>query len=326
MRLLLLICVLQSFISTTVRADELSGTWKFNKSAEYFGNIKEIKAPPVTTFQVVNGQLSLQGDCSLYLKSKRNEFFYSDVFQGLSKQGVDDEMLGKYFKKTFTFDLKKVKYFYEVERDKRFKCGIFFQDILISENTLIVPAGEVFYGFTKSNGGASAPLPPSINLYDRKLSQLPFNTSTYSQLCLQILPFKKRVPQTTTKCAPVYYPYVASKQDNDALAKLIGTHDYEKGGARNVSSYDNPFKYNLHPVFVLLPPLKDVLIAAVIDLEPGPNENRDTMSGAFLAIKEGKVTDQLNDGCTITEDYFCVDDNGKRRYQLLDSGKFKEVK
>ena len=66
-------------------------------------------------------------------------------------------------------------------------------------------------------------------------------------------------------------------------------------------------------------------LVRVDDLEQGPNEQRDVMSGVFLAIKNGKVTDQLNEGCTITTDYACVDDDGKRRYQLLGTGKFQKL-
>jgi hypothetical protein len=71
--------------------------------------------------------------------------------------------------------------------------------------------------------------------------------------------------------------------------------------------------------------MKDVLLVRVDDFEPGSNENRDTMSGAYLAIKDGKVTDQLNHGCDINSEYFCVGSDGNKQYQLLDSGKFKKL-
>lgn len=62
----------------------------------------------------------------------------------------------------------------------------------------------------------------------------------------------------------------------------------------------------------------------VEDLE-GSLEDRDMMSGVYLVIKEGKVSDELNDGFTIDERHVCTDDDGKKRYRLLESGKFKKL-
>jgi hypothetical protein len=168
-------------------------------------------------------------------------------------------------------------------------------------------------------------MPSNVNLYGHKLSQLPFSVSNFMTLCEASIPGIKGVKQTTDKCAPVYYPYSATKKDTDALTQMIGNHNYQKGGARNAEDYDNPLANNLHPTFMILPPLHDVLIVRVDDFEPGPNEQRDTMSGAYLAIKDGKVTDQLNFGCAIDIDYFCVAEDGTKQYQLLDTGKFKKL-
>lgn len=147
----------------------------------------------------------------------------------------------------------------------------------------------------------------------------------YSNLCTSSLLKVKGTPQTTDPCAPVYFPYTIAKKDTDALSQLIGRHTYKKGGARHAEDYDNPAANNLHPTFVVLPPMEDVLLVRVDDFEPGTNANRETMSGAYLAIKDGKVTDQLNDGCDINTEYACVGDDGKKQYQLLDSGKFKKL-
>jgi hypothetical protein len=160
--------------------------------------------------------------------------------------------------------------------------------------------------------------------YERKTAQLPFHPANYVTHCLAKIPMVKGVPQGTTKCSPVYTPYVATAT-GDALAQVIGNHNYKQGGALYADDYAPPFASKLHPVFVVLPPLKDVLLVRVDDMEQGPGEQRDVMSSVYLAIKNGKVTGQLNDGCVITTEYACADEDGKRLYQLLESGRFQQL-
>jgi hypothetical protein len=49
---------------------------------------------------------------------------------------------------------------------------------------------------------------------------------------------------------------------------------------------------------------------------------RDTMSGVYLAIKNGKVTDQLNEGCGFDLDFVCSSPSQTIKYKLLETGKF----
>lgn len=238
------------------------------------------------------------------------------LFQPLLKQDVTETKLAPYLSKQFGVTLESVNAYYEAE-DHPNRCNRPLGDFILTENVLLVPfAGSAFYRFVRA---ADTP-----QLYGRKTSHMPFNLTAYTTACLGSLPMTKGVPQATAKCGPVYMPYVATA-NGDALSQLIGTHDYQKGGARYAEDYAPPFANKLHPVFIMLPPMKDVLLVRVDDLEQGPNEQRDVMSGVFLAIKNGKVTDQLNEGCTITTDYACVDDDGKRQYQLLETGKFQKL-
>lgn len=145
-------------------------------------------------------------------------------------------------------------------------------------------------------------------------------------LCYATYPSIKKRPISTTKCAPVYYPYAIYPKDKDPLSVLIGSHKYVSGGSQNnnAEDYDDPVSNGLHPVFMLLPPLGDVLLVRVEDLEGG--EDRDGIGGVFLSIKNGKVVDQLNDDCDWDERYYCSREGKKPRYQLLENGKFKELK
>lgn len=303
-------------------ADELSGTWKFEKSKEYFGAVKNVPSPKYLFAQIVNGKLSLSQKC--YTDLKQIPYNFSDIYQSLVKQDVSEKAVDQFLTKNFAFVAQKKTSYSISDYDE--KCLAPFFDIVVTDNELVtVYGGAVFYSYTRTSGGTNKPLPSNVTLYGHKLSQLPFSMSNFMNLCEASIPSLKGVKQSTDKCAPVYYPYSATKKDTDALTQLIGSHDYKKGGARNAEDYDNPLANNLHPTFMILPPLKDVLVVRVDDFEPGIKEQRDMMSGAYLSIKDGKVIDQLNFGCTIDPDYYCVAEDGTKQYQLVDTGKFKKL-
>lgn len=165
------------------------------------------------------------------------------------------------------------------------------------------------------------PLPPNVNLYGRKLSHLPFNLKSFYDFCINA-----EHKLDVGKCTPVYAPYWAKSTDPDPLAKAIGTHDYNKYlGTYAGHGYENPFAHDLKPFFVILPPLNDVLIAHVSDLEQGEKFGRDGIHPVYITIKNLKVVDQIDAECNISKDYFCINDEGKKQYQLLPSGKFKKL-
>ncbi|WP_296943949.1 hypothetical protein [uncultured Massilia sp.] len=312
--------VLATMLAGQACAVDLSGTWRYEKGMDYDGGAK-VAAPKSPWLQMVNGSAAVSPTC--FVKLRKTRYLYSTPFQALLKDGVDETTLDGYLAKHFAFSLKGGPDYYEADIDT--DCATPLGDYLVTDKRLLLPfAGSSFYSYVRSDGGTARPVDPSIPLGGRKLSQLPFSTATFSHLCAGIIPRAGGVPQATDKCAPVFYPYVANEKDADPLAQLIGRHDYNKGGGNHADDYAPPFASKLHPTFMLLPPLKDVLLVRVDDLEGG-NDERDAMSGAYLAIRNGKVTDQLNEGCTIDDAYACVDRDGKKRYQLRDNGKFDKL-
>lgn len=319
MRTLIPSVFLVSLLASHAYAADLSGTWRYEKGMDYSGQIKVVPKAPV--IQIVNGKAAFSPSC--FVKLDKARYLYSSPFQMLLKQGVDEAALDMYLVKNASFSLKGDKAYYEADEDAN--CNAPLREFLVSGNRLLVPfAGTAFQAYVRSDGGTARPVDPKLQLAGRKPSQLPFSVAAYMNLCEGLVPRVKGVPQATDKCAPVYYPYVASDKDTDALAKLIGTHDYKKGGAIHADDYASPFASKLHPTFAILPPLKDVLVVRVDDFEGGQGQ-RDTMSGAYLTIRDGKVIDQLNEGCTIDDTYACVGEDGKKRFQLLDTGKFKKL-
>jgi hypothetical protein len=131
-------------------------------------------------------------------------------------------------------------------------------------------------------------------------------------------------PQLSKKCDSAFFPYIVRRNIKDPLLKLIGAHEFLKGGANGPSGdYDNPVANNLHPVVLIFPPLKNVVLVRVADIE-GADDARDQMSGVYLAIKDGKVTDQLNEGCSFDENYVCSTPGELAKYKLLETGKFMQ--
>lgn len=312
-------------VSVTVEADvdELSGTWKYAKSTIYA--TKKGIAPPVEyrTIQIVNGELALRPACDMATVYKKESYLYNDFFQMALKGGVDETAMADFSKKQLDFDLLSMKNVYVGSKLTK-HCATGFNRLFVTKNKLVFAgSGGSFDAYTRSDGGAERKMDPAINLYARRLSHLPYSASNFTVLCEDLLPRVNYSPGATNKCAPVMYPYVASKSDADPLARTIGSHNYKKGGADGDADYDNPVAHNLHPVFLLLPPLKDIVVVAVHDVEYG--DARPGTGAVFLSIRNNKVVDQINASCTLNDEYACVDGEGKKRYQLLSSGKFQKT-
>ena len=54
----------------------------------------------------------------------------------------------------------------------------------------------------------------------------------------------------------------------------------------------------------------------------GCQETREQISGAFLAIKDGKVADELNTGCELDVRFACLTRDG-HKFKRMPSGKFE---
>jgi hypothetical protein len=313
-----------SLVATTVVADDIDGTWKFEKAIDHEGLLQNVDPPPeYRTIQIVNAQLGLPPECFVSLEKMvdRLDVPFQVMFRAAD---LNTKQIGEYLDKKFGFKLTDVSYRADPHMSDCNKLGL---DILVSKDRIIViKAGLIFLSYKRSDGGTSTASRSTVPLYGHKLSQLPYNQKNFMNLCADHYPRGKKGPLTTTKCAPVYYPYAVYAKDKDPLSALIGTHKYLAGGSQtnNAEDYDDPLSNGLHPVFMLLPPLGDVLLVRVEDMQGG--EVRDGIGGVFLSIKNGRVVDQLNDDCNWNERYYCGYDDGKPRYQLLESGKFKELK
>jgi hypothetical protein len=311
------------FLSLTslAHAADVAGTWKYEKTVDPLFDAKSIPGPTQKYIRFIGNDVWLSNRC--FGAVRNDDFGFSSSFQLLLKNGFDEGSISQYLKKNAAVDLDRNSRYYKANLGES-TCTSQFKRAIVAGDSMLVPVGGTGYRkFVRLNGGAAGTEAGSSMLAGHISSQLPFDVEIYNTLCAKYVAGKNSVPQTTNKCAPIYYPYVAMADSPNKLAKIIGNHNYEKGGANFSQDYSPPFAHKLHPVYMVLPPLKDVTLVRVEDHEPGQNENRDVMSGVYLAIKDGKVSDQINDGCSIDESYACVNDEGKKVYQLQESGKFK---
>jgi uncharacterized protein YdeI (BOF family) len=313
---------LSFIIMSGARADGANGTWKYEKSSEYFGLVKDVKPPKYTTIEVTDTKVALQGTCIAKLKSE--DFFFSDTFQSLVKEDVSRKQLDSYLQKTYQFSLSATKLVYTITGSTG-DCHKPVMEFLVAGDKLLVPiGGSIFHSYVKVTSSAQAPAPVQGSLAF-KLSALPFNQQDFVAKCMPKIVDKKGVPHTTDKCGPTYMPYVADAKSADPIVKAIGNHNFQKGGARFAQEFATPFDHGLHPTFLVFPPLKDVYLVRVEDFDIGKPESRDLMSGVYLSIKDGKVIDQANTGCIVNAAYLCADGDGQKEFQLLDTGKFKKL-
>lgn len=310
--------------ATSSSAAELSGTWKFQKAEGFYSNLRNMPPPGMQTLQIVDNRTSFEPRCTGTYKKEK--YYYSNVFQLALKGGISEKQLNSFLNKQFEFSLPTNGFFYRLTGNSEV-CSENFKNVLVSGDKLLVAAGaENFYSYVRSNTGQEDAKTSSPVLGGLTPSHLPFNTEAFENFCGIHLSIKNRILRGADKCSPVFRPYLASKDSSNKIAQLVGNHDYQKGGASFAFEYSPPFANNLHPIFNVLPPLRDVLIVRVNDFESGPNENRDVMSPVYLSIKNGLVVDQLNDGCSFNEKYVCMDEDNKPIYQILDTGKFKKIR
>jgi len=302
-------------------ASELAGTWKYEKAADALGAKSTIPPFKYDTIQIVGSQAGLGQNC--FAQLQKGQFDFPSVFRPMLEENMEEEHLAAFLKKNFGFELVANPDFYRLPNPP--SCRGKFGFALVAGDKLLVPvAGQTVYSFVRTDGAFSPANSPILAGHVQ--TQLPFNLNNFFELCGKKIVSPDGKVQDSAKCGPVYAPYIARKDSDDKLSQLVGNHNYLKGGAEYSQDYAPPFAKNLSPAYLVLPPLKDVLVLRVEDMETTSKSGRDTMGGVYLTIQAGKVTDQLNSACNIDEQHFCVAQDGTKLYQLQESGKFIKLK
>jgi len=310
---------------TFVSGAEIDGKWHFEKTITYVKHRSLEESPPFDELAIQDGEVTFSLSCSVDFVPQ--DYFFSEVFQGLAKEGEDPSALDKFLRKNLDFSISHTKKSYTLSIQKR-KCArpaVFF---FYTGKRIIFPVGEIFYSYVKSGRAVSSAQAMQAGLTGElvknyKKTPLPFDFYQYFSACRPKILAAKRGPQTTTNCAPEYYPYVADPNSNDTLMKLIGNHDYVKGGSESAYEFSPPFQEKRAATFLVFAPMLQVVLVRVDDFEIVQNEDRTIMTGVYLSIKDNKVVDQIS-GCTFDPTYTCSED-GRPVARLTASGKFQQL-
>lgn len=303
------------------QAADFSGTWKFEKAVDALDAAKSVTPMKYSTIQVVGNQVGMGQNC--FGQLRKSDFDFAAVFRAMLDADLEEKDLTQFVKKNFAVDLDSDPDFHMLVKPQA--CRDKFGFAIVTGNKMLVPfAGRTVYSFVRSDGHLAAATNPLLMGHTQ--THLPFNLNNFYELCGKQIVGQDGKVREGAKCGPVYAPYIARKGNNDKLAQLVGNHNYMKGGAEYSDDYAPPFAKNMNPVYLVLPPTRDMLILRVEDMETGPKSERNTMGGVYLSIKGGKVIDQLNSGCNIDEQHFCVAQDGKKLFQLQENGKFQKLK
>lgn len=303
------------------------GRWTFERSMDYYGRTPANKAPKFPSLVVRAKDISLSDACVASFVS--GDYLFPDVFQPLSKEGGTEKQLDSFLMKNFGMALGKVETVYSLEKSQG-NCARPVLEFFQVGDRLLIPVGVTFYSYVRTDAAkpkatTAAPIiDKATNTYPSyRVTPLPMDFDRYFADCrLKILGGKKR-PQTTDKCAPNYFPYVADPKSSDSLMRLVGNHDYAKGGSEYASGFSPPFVQKTAATFLVFPQLKQVTLVRVDDFEVVRNEERDVMSGVYLSIVGGKVIDQIS-GCHFNRDFVCTEE-GRPVARLMESGQFKRL-
>lgn len=296
--------------------------WKFERSMDYYGRTPANVAPKFAAPVVGATEIRLSSAC--VVQFSRQEYAFPEVFQPLSKQGVTEEKLDTFLMKAFGLTLSKVATVYALAPSRGNCAGPVMEFFQVGDR-LLIPVGSTFYTYARADapnhGAATGEASRMYPAY--RTSALPLDYDRYYSECTPKILGGKRRPQTTDRCAPDFFPYVADPKSNDPLMKLIGNHDYLKGGSEYAGGFSPPFQAKTAATFLVFPPMKEVTLVRVDDFEIVRNDKRDVMSGVYLSIVDGKVIDQI-DGCQFNRDYACTLE-GKVFARLTGSGKFQRL-
>lgn len=320
----LLILAVLSWACSFAQAAASNGTWKFDRAVDYDGRVPSGLVSRFDTIVLKDGEARFSADCAVRFHA--DEYFFSSVFQMLTKADVTDKHVDAFLKKKLGMSLSGVKDVY-VLANASATCALPIRKFFVIGDRLLIPSGGTFYSYAKqpSSGMENLAAPrvmPSL-LSNYRLTRLPLDYDRYLSWCRPKLQGANGHPRTTDRCAPDFYPYVADPKRHDPLMDIIGTHDYAKFGQRYTEGFSPPFEQKVAATFLVLPPLKQVVLVRVDDFDIVRNEEREVMSGVYLSIVDGKVVDQI-EGCQFDRDYVCRVE-GAAVVRLTDNGKFARV-
>lgn len=123
-----------------------NGTWKFERSADYDGRVPPGLMSRFDTIVVGNGEARFSADCAVRFRTE--EYFFSDVFQSLTKADVTEKQVDAFLKTKLGVSLSGVKDVY-VLANAPATCAWPIMEFFAIGDRLLVPSGGTFYSYVK---------------------------------------------------------------------------------------------------------------------------------------------------------------------------------
>jgi hypothetical protein len=145
--LTLWIFVSASLIGTDTRAGVPEGTWKFERSADYFGRTGLNQSPKFETITFQDGEIRLSENCTARVSSI--EYYFPEVFQPLTKQDVSEDQVDHFLLMNFGLSLSEVKNVFKLASKPEF-CENSMKKFFAVDGKILFVAGAKFYTFAKT--------------------------------------------------------------------------------------------------------------------------------------------------------------------------------
>jgi hypothetical protein len=241
------------------RALAQEGVWYFQRSVDYYDRSLKNDKPRFANISVNSSEVTLGNSCKVPFNAE--QYAFSQVFQPLSKDDFTERQLNRSLLKKLGFSLEKVNTVYRLGASSPACAEPLIQFFIIGDH-LLVPDGVTFYSYVRTptpNAVAATSASESSGANQNsifsgyKVTHLPFDYSRYSTVCRKNLLNGTRRPHSTDKCAPDFFPYIADPKSSNPLMRLVGNHDYAKGGSEYASGFSPPFKEALINSAVCVP-------------------------------------------------------------------------
>lgn len=134
-------------------ATTLDGTWRLERSADYYGRGRPDRLNRFDTLVIKNGDIGLSPDCLVHFGPENYDF--SDVFQPLVKADITEKQVDAFLSNKFGLTLSRTKTVYALANPPS-TCARPMMEFFQVGERILVPVGATFYSYVKVTGDDAA--------------------------------------------------------------------------------------------------------------------------------------------------------------------------
>ena len=135
-------------VCSLAQAAPLHGTWKFDRAVDFEGRVPPGLVSRFDTIVVGDNEVRFSSDCAVRFHVE--EYFFSDVFQPLSKRNVSEKQVSVFLHKKLGVTLAGVKEIYSLTSAPA-TCADPIMEFFVIGDRILIPFGATFYSYTKES-------------------------------------------------------------------------------------------------------------------------------------------------------------------------------